>query len=56
MYDPGTGNFSPIGSMGVPREGHTAALLNDGRILIVGGSDIGNAGGVALNSAVLDQP
>jgi hypothetical protein len=56
MYDPATGNFSPIGSMGAPRDGHTATLLNDGRVLIVGGEDIGNSGGVAVESAVLYQP
>jgi hypothetical protein len=56
MYNPATGNFSPIGSMGTPREGHTATLLIDGRVLIVGGEDIGNSGGVAVDSAVLYQP
>ena len=52
MYDPATGNFSPIGSMGAPRLGHTATLLNDGRVLIVGGDE----SGVAVASAVLYQP
>ncbi|MEA2606527.1 MAG: hypothetical protein QOI00_1284, partial [Chloroflexota bacterium] len=56
MYDPVTGNFSPIGSMGAPRNGHTATLLNDGRVLIIGGEEIGNSGGVAVESAVLYQP
>ena len=56
MYEPATGNFSPIGSMGTPREGHDAILLNDGRVLIVGGSDIGRNGGVGVTSAVLYQP
>lgn len=56
MYDPATGNFSPIGSMGTPRSSHTATLLNDGRVLIVGGEDIGNSGGVGVASAVLYQP
>ena len=56
MYDPATGNFSPVGSMGAPREGHTAILLNDGRVLLVGGEDIGNSGGVGVSSAVLYQP
>jgi hypothetical protein len=55
MYDPATGNFSPIGSMGTPREGHTATLLNDGRVLIAGGADIGNRGGVGVAPAVLYQ-
>ena len=56
IYDPATGNFSPTGSMGAPRDGHTATLLDDGRVLIAGGEDIGNAGGVAVPSAVLYQP
>jgi hypothetical protein len=41
IYDPGTGTFSATGSMAVPREGHTATMLRDGRVLIVGGSDNG---------------
>jgi hypothetical protein len=56
MYDPVKGNFSSIGSMGTPRNSHTATLLNDGRVLIAGGIDIGNSGGVAVTSAVLYQP
>ncbi len=56
MYDPSTGNFSPIGSMGASRDGHHAILLDDGRILILGGEDIGSRGGVGVASAVLYQP
>ncbi len=56
MYDPSTGNFSPIGSMGSPRDGHHAILLDDGRILILGGEAIGSRGGVGVASAVLYQP
>ena len=56
MYDPATGNFSPVGSMGAPRESHDALLLADGRVLIVGGEDIGNSGGFGVGSAVLYQP
>jgi len=41
IYDPGAGTFSATGSMSVPREGHTATMLRDGRVLITGGSDNG---------------
>jgi hypothetical protein len=38
IYDPRSGTFSATGSMSTPREGHTATMLRDGRVLIVGGS------------------
>ena len=37
LYDPVSGTFSPTGSMAQNREGHTATLLNDGRVLMAGG-------------------
>jgi hypothetical protein len=38
LYDPATGKFGLTGSMKAAREDQGAALLSDGRVLIVGGS------------------
>lgn len=56
MYDPSTGNVSPLGSMGTARDGHTATLLDDGRVLFVGGAEIGPSGGISVLTAVIYQP
>lgn len=42
LYDPVTNTWSATGNMTVARAGHRAALLDDGRVLVVGG---GNAVG-----------
>ena len=39
IWDPATATFSPAGSLAEPRVEHTATLLPDGRVLIVGGID-----------------
>lgn len=38
LYDPATGTFTTTGSTTVPRAGHTATQLLDGRVLIAGGA------------------
>lgn len=45
IYDPESGEFSTTGDLPEPREGHSMALLEDGRVLVVGGSDAGLGGG-----------
>ena len=37
-YDPALNQFLPTGSMSVPRQLHAAAVLADGRVVIVGGA------------------
>jgi hypothetical protein len=56
LYDAAAGTFTSIGSIGAPRTDHTATLLLDGRVLIAGGNDIRNSGGIVLSSALLYQP
>jgi len=51
IFNPATGLWSDTGSMTHIRSGHTATLLNDGRVLVAGGSD-----GLPLASAEIYDP
>ncbi len=52
LYDPSTGTFITTGYMTTARGGHTATLLNNGKVLIAGGTE----GISALASAELYDP
>ena len=56
MYDPASATFAPIGPIGIPRQEHVATRLADGRVLIVGGIDIGDIGAVPVPFGLLYQP
>jgi hypothetical protein len=42
LYDPRTGNWSQAGALNQGRNRHSATLLADGRLLVVGGNDSGH--------------
>lgn len=44
IYDPATNTFQPTGSLHISRYNHTATLLEDGRVLILGGETTDNLG------------
>jgi hypothetical protein len=44
LFDPTTDTFNPTGSLNLPRGAHTSALLQDGRVLILGGTGNGMVG------------
>src|SRR5690242_7073927 len=53
LYDPTAGTFSATGPMTIPREGHTATLLTNGKVLLTGGNTVP---GSVTNSAELYDP
>jgi hypothetical protein len=56
VFDPNTGKFNDAGSMTIARAAHSATLLLDGRVLIVGGIDMTSTTVEELGSAELYQP
>lgn len=55
LYDPSVGKFIPVGSLSSARYKHTAVLLEDGKVLVAGGSDARDWRGL-LSSAELYDP
>ena len=53
LFDPRTGRWTATGSLNQARSGHTATLLGDGSVLVVGGAD---AQGRALATAEVYDP
>jgi PKD repeat protein len=57
IFDPKTGTFSSAGDWNTPRQHHTAVLLRDGNVLIVGGFQMNAQGNTQeLRSAELYVP
>ncbi len=56
LYDPATGTWSNIATLNVARYSHTATLLPNGKVLVVGGSRCDSNGCFTLNNAELYDP
>ena len=54
MYDPLTDRFTRSGDMSIPRHKHDAVLLDDGRVLVVGGSDARDDRGLYASTELFD--
>ncbi|HEV2721914.1 MAG TPA: kelch repeat-containing protein, partial [Thermoanaerobaculia bacterium] len=54
LYDPATASFSAAGSLATGRAGHTATLLPNGKVLIVGGTNFNVATGFVRAGELYD--
>jgi N-acetylneuraminic acid mutarotase len=55
LYDPEANRWTPVGSLRQARERHTATLLPNGKVLVLGGSGPGQLSWVELYDPVIDQ-
>ena len=53
LFHPGSGTWTSVGNMGAQRSYHTATLMQDGRVLVAGGSSNGQN---SLDSAEIYDP
>ncbi len=54
IYDPAIGRFSPAGSMNITRYKHGAALLPDGKVVVLGGQTGGSYGERLASTEIFD--
>jgi N-acetylneuraminic acid mutarotase len=56
LYNPKSGTWTSAGTMSVPRAGHTATMLYNGKVLVAGGTISEIPNDVATNNADLFRP
>lgn len=56
LYDSTTGIFTATGNLNSARSGNTATLLPNGKVLVVGGSNLNSKNGIGSASAELYDP
>ena len=56
LYNPATGTFTATGNMITARDGHTATLLNSGKVLIAGGLTENGGSSTAIATAEIYDP